>query len=63
VSSVEALIEYMPRVQNESMRHDELVTLEKLEVLRMKSAQQLSVFVALGAGVLSFVSPCVLPLR
>ena len=28
----------------------------------MEAAQQLSVFVALGAGVLSFISPCVLPL-
>jgi cytochrome c-type biogenesis protein len=28
----------------------------------MESVQQLSVFVALGAGVLSFISPCVLPL-
>jgi cytochrome c-type biogenesis protein len=28
----------------------------------MEAAQQLSVFVALGAGVLSFLSPCILPL-
>lgn len=28
----------------------------------MESAQQISVFVALGAGLLSFISPCVLPL-
>ena len=28
----------------------------------MESVQQLSIFVALGAGLLSFISPCVLPL-
>jgi cytochrome c-type biogenesis protein len=28
----------------------------------MEATQQLSIFIALGAGVLSFISPCVLPL-
>jgi len=33
-----------------------------LEGLHMESAHQISVLVALGAGLLSFISPCVLPL-
>jgi cytochrome c-type biogenesis protein len=38
------------------------VTQQYIQVLRMESAPQISVFIALGAGLLSFISPCVLPL-